>query len=161
MWGYLPFNKSCRRVKVFVVLSQRNQTESSERTLKLFGFPIYWLWTHLMKVITEKRRAHQIKFLRWLFMCFLFVCLLVFFFIFPSFSLLCFVSVTFIGLHGCKLNKVEFMLTYELLDIHYHYWTWLWVIRFWFLAVSFISGGNRSTRRKQPPCRKSLTNFIT
>jgi hypothetical protein len=25
----------------------------------------------------------------------------------------------------------------------------------------FIGGGNRSTRRKPPTCRKSLTNFIT
>ena len=29
------------------------------------------------------------------------------------------------------------------------------------MAVSFIGGGNRSTRRKSPTCRKSLTNFIT
>jgi len=29
------------------------------------------------------------------------------------------------------------------------------------LAVSFIGGGNRSTQRKSPTCRKSLTNFIT
>jgi hypothetical protein len=29
------------------------------------------------------------------------------------------------------------------------------------LAVSFIGGGNRSTRRKPTTCRKSLTNFIT
>jgi hypothetical protein len=29
------------------------------------------------------------------------------------------------------------------------------------LGVSFIGGGNRSTRRKSPTCRKSLTNFIT
>jgi len=29
------------------------------------------------------------------------------------------------------------------------------------LAVSFIGGGNQSTRRKQPTCRKSLPNFIT
>jgi len=28
------------------------------------------------------------------------------------------------------------------------------------VAVSFIGGGNRSTRRKPPTCRKSLTNFI-
>ena len=27
--------------------------------------------------------------------------------------------------------------------------------------VSFIGGGNRSTRRKPLTCRKSLTNFIT
>jgi hypothetical protein len=29
------------------------------------------------------------------------------------------------------------------------------------LAVSFIGGGNRSTRRKPSTCRKSLTIFIT
>ena len=29
------------------------------------------------------------------------------------------------------------------------------------MAVSFIDGGNRSTRGKPPTCRKSLTNFIT
>ena len=28
-------------------------------------------------------------------------------------------------------------------------------------AVSFIGGGNKSTRRKPPNCHKSLTNFIT
>jgi hypothetical protein len=28
------------------------------------------------------------------------------------------------------------------------------------VTVSFIGGGNRSTRRKPPPCRKLLTNFI-
>jgi len=27
--------------------------------------------------------------------------------------------------------------------------------------LSFIGGGIRSTRRKSPTCRKSLTNFIT
>jgi hypothetical protein len=29
------------------------------------------------------------------------------------------------------------------------------------VAVSFIGGGNRCTRRNPPICRKSLTNFIT
>jgi hypothetical protein len=29
------------------------------------------------------------------------------------------------------------------------------------VAVSVVVGGNRSTRRKPPICRKSLTNFIT
>jgi len=29
------------------------------------------------------------------------------------------------------------------------------------VAVTFISGGNRSTRRKPPTCHKSLTYFIT
>jgi len=29
------------------------------------------------------------------------------------------------------------------------------------VAVSFISEGNRSTRKKPQTCRKSLTNFIT
>jgi hypothetical protein len=47
------------------------------------------------------------------------------------------------------------------------------ILGFWFIyiivfqqyfsfivAVSFIGGGNRSTRRKPPTCRRSLTNFI-
>jgi len=29
------------------------------------------------------------------------------------------------------------------------------------MAVSFIGGGNQSTRRKPPTCRKSLINFTT
>jgi len=29
------------------------------------------------------------------------------------------------------------------------------------VAVSFIGGGNRSTLRKSPTCRKSLTNIYT
>jgi hypothetical protein len=29
------------------------------------------------------------------------------------------------------------------------------------VEVSFIGGGNRSTRRNPPTCRKSLTNLIT
>ena len=29
------------------------------------------------------------------------------------------------------------------------------------VAVSFIGAGNRSTRKKPPACRKSLTNFST
>jgi len=28
------------------------------------------------------------------------------------------------------------------------------------VTVSFIGGGNRTTRRKPPTCRKPLTNFI-
>ena len=31
----------------------------------------------------------------------------------------------------------------------------------YFMAVSFIGGGNRSTLRKPPTCHKSLTDFIT
>jgi hypothetical protein len=43
---------------------------------------------------------------------------------------------------------------------------WLWLtplstIFYLFLMVSFIGGGNRSTRRKPQTCCKSLTNFIT
>jgi hypothetical protein len=29
------------------------------------------------------------------------------------------------------------------------------------VAVSFFVGGNRSTRKKPPTCRKSLKNYIT
>ena len=49
---------------------------------------------------------------------------------------------------------------------------WLWWLRLWCLmpfqqyfsyivAVSFIGGGNWSSRRKPPTCHKSPTNFIT
>ena len=47
-------------------------------------------------------------------------------------------------------------------------WVWFMVFNATFqqyfsyvVAVSFIGGGNRSTRRKPPTCRRSLTNFIT
>ena len=44
--------------------------------------------------------------------------------------------------------------------------SWLWLmplstIFYLFLMVSFIGGGNRSTRRKPQTCCKSPTNFIT
>jgi len=29
------------------------------------------------------------------------------------------------------------------------------------VAVSLVGGGNQSTQRKPPTCRKSLTHFIT
>ena len=47
---------------------------------------------------------------------------------------------------------------------------WVWFMGFnaifqqylsYVVAVSFIGGGNRSTRRKPPTCHRSLTNFIT
>ena len=47
-------------------------------------------------------------------------------------------------------------------------WVWVYGIyrysqqHFSYIVVfSFIDGGNWSTKRKQPTCRKSLTNFIT
>jgi hypothetical protein len=51
---------------------------------------------------------------------------------------------------------------------HRHRWngnevqqTWYQTGKLLITAVSLIAGGNRSTRRKPPTCRKSLTNFIT
>jgi hypothetical protein len=37
----------------------------------------------------------------------------------------------------------------------------LFQLHLYIVAVSFIDGGNRSTQRKPPIFRKSLTNFIT
>jgi len=37
-----------------------------------------------------------------------------------------------------------------------------WALYFsYIVAISFIEGGNRSTRRKPSTCHKALTNFIT
>ena len=49
-------------------------------------------------------------------------------------------------------------------------WKWVWVYGIYrhfqqhfsyIVVVSFVDGGNRSTKRKPPNCRKSLTKFIT
>jgi len=45
---------------------------------------------------------------------------------------------------------------YGVLRHFQHYFSYIYIV-----AVSFIGGGNRSTRRKPPTCRKSLANFIT
>jgi hypothetical protein len=37
----------------------------------------------------------------------------------------------------------------------------IWFENRYIVAVSFIGGGNQSTQRKPPTCRKSLTNFMT
>jgi hypothetical protein len=43
----------------------------------------------------------------------------------------------------------------KVFECHFqHYFSYI-------MAVSFIGGGNWSTRKKQLTCRKSLTNFIT
>ena len=42
-----------------------------------------------------------------------------------------------------------------------HVMTRVRVMAFYIVAVSFIGGGNQSTRRKPPTCHKSLTNFIS
>jgi len=38
--------------------------EYSSYCLNLFGFPIIWHWTYLMKVIQEMRHANEKKYLR-------------------------------------------------------------------------------------------------
>ena len=34
------------------------------KTFKLVGFPIFWLWAYMIKIIVEGRRAHYIWYLR-------------------------------------------------------------------------------------------------
>jgi len=68
-----------------------------------------------------------------------------------------------------ELDIYVFWLTNSSLNIFVSDLVWfsLWCLTplstiFQFIvAVSFIGGGNRSTRKKQPNCRKSPTNFIT
>jgi hypothetical protein len=66
------------------------------------------------------------------------------------------------------LPKVSSIVSYFLLvriclfvcffdDVYRHFQQYFSYI----VAVSFIGGGNRRTRRKPPTCRKSLKNFIT
>ena len=48
-----------------------------------------------------------------------------------------------------------FVCLFDAVQRHFHqYFSYI-------VAVSFIGGGNRRTRRKPPTCLKSLTNFIT
>ena len=48
-----------------------------------------------------------------------------------------------------------------LLGLVYGVWPHFQQYFSYIVVVSFIGEGNLSTRRKQPTCRKSLTNFIT
>jgi len=32
-------------------------------TFNLFSFPIFWLWTYLVKIVSERRRTHQSRYL--------------------------------------------------------------------------------------------------
>jgi len=49
---------------------------------------------------------------------------------------------------------VSFVCLFDGVKRHFQYFSYI-------VAVSFIGAGNRRTRRKQPTCRKSPTNFIT
>ena len=73
-----------------------------------------------------------------------------------------------------KKNTIILVAWQQIIEIHAHpvpnvfikgleswYSTSLSTIVQLYHAVSFIGGGNRSTRRKPLNCRKSLTNFIT
>ena len=74
-----------------------------------------------------------------------------------------------------KLNVLQLISSLLQLDIsvcNVKYFVAVRVLKLWcfwrhfqqylsyIVAVSFIGGGNRSTRRKPPTCHKSLTNYI-
>jgi hypothetical protein len=51
---------------------------------------------------------------------------------------------------------VDYILIWLIYSVYRHFQQYFSYI----VTVSFIGGGNRSTRRKSPTCRKSPTNFI-
>jgi hypothetical protein len=76
-------------------------------------------------------------------------------------------DVSFIGSHDVSLigsHDVSLIGSHDVSFIEMDSWM---VMVFYFqqyfshiVAISFIGGGNRSTQRKPPTCRKSLTNLI-
>ena len=60
-------------------------------------------------------------------------------------------------------NKTIPKYAITLIFYGYGYCVWRHFQQFfrYIMSVSFIGGGNQSTGRKLPTCRKSLTNFIT
>jgi hypothetical protein len=61
------------------------------------------------------------------------------------------------GCHGRERIVVGFITTYAISAYHH----WSCESKSYIVVVSFIGGGNRSTQRKPPIYRKSLTNLIT
>ena len=51
-------------------LYSRTYVKGALKTIKLFGFPIFWFWAYLMKVIPEARHAHYFWYLRFYLSCF-------------------------------------------------------------------------------------------
>jgi hypothetical protein len=62
-------------------------------------------------------------------------------------------------LSGRKWNKGDIKKNTVNTNVSRYALAWLMVLNVTF--NNSIGGGNRSTRRKQPTYRKSLTNFIT
>ena len=59
------------------------------------------------------------------------------------------------GTYPCSLWQLSCLVWFYGAERHFQqYFSYI-------VAVSFIGGGNWSTQRKPPTCRKSLTNFIT
>ena len=54
------------------------------------------------------------------------------------------------------ITYVSEMMVYGVWQHFQQYFSYMYIV-----VVSFIDGGNQSTRRKPPTCRKSLTNLIT
>jgi len=59
-----------------------------------------------------------------------------------------------------QINNLQYNLKY-MVWLVYGVWRHFQQYFFCIMAISFIGGGNVSTRRKPPTCHKSLTNIIT
>jgi hypothetical protein len=77
---------------------------------------------------------------------------------FSNFQILTFISPSFFS--NC-IWSLSLVLCYTKIKSINCLWCLMQQYFGYVVVVSFIGGGNQSTRIKPPSCRKSLTNFIT